>query len=88
MITVTVFSTQTSERKSVNVAPGAKWGDLKAAIAAAGMSTSNMKAMVRSTRVSLEHDAAILPTENFTLLMTPGKVKSGLLMKLVQLFIK
>ncbi len=77
MIDVLVFSTQSSDRPTVQIAAGAKWGDLKTAIQNAGISTSNMKAMIRSSRVTLEHNDAQIPNENFTLMLTPGKVKSG-----------
>lgn len=78
MITVTVFSTKDSNRQTVTVAPGAPWSELKAKINAdTNISTSNMKAMVRSTRVSLERADAVIPDTDFTLILTPGKVKSG-----------
>ena len=77
MINVLVFSTQSSDRPTVQISGGAKWSELKNAIQAAGISTSNMKAMVRASRTTLEHNDAIIPNEDFTLMLTPGKVKSG-----------
>lgn len=78
MITVTVFSTNDSQRASVSINSGDNWSTLKEKIAAeTSISTANMKAMVRETRNTLEHNEAALPTSNFTLILTPGKVKSG-----------
>lgn len=77
MINVLVFSTQSSDRPTVQIAGGAKWSELKTAIQNAGISTNNMKAMIRDSRVTLEHGDAVIPNADFTLMLTPGKVKSG-----------
>lgn len=78
MITVTLFSTNDSQRASVTINPGDNWGALKEKISSeTSISTSHMKAMVRETRNTLEDNQAELPTSNFTLILTPGRVKSG-----------
>ena len=43
----------------------------------AGVTTSNMKAMIRESRLTIEQPNAIIPTTDFTLMLTPGRVKSG-----------
>jgi len=77
MINVLVFSTQSSDRPTLQIGAGAKWSELKAVIEEAGIATSNMKAMIRGNRTTLEHNDATIPSEDFTLMLTPGKVKSG-----------
>ena len=78
MINVLVYSTQSSTRPTIQVEGGSTWGDLKSAISAGSdISTSNMKAMIRSSRLTLENNNALIPTEDFTLMLTPERVKSG-----------
>jgi len=77
MINVLVFSTQSQDRPIVQIEGGSKWSELKTAIRNAGITTDNMKAMTRGQKTTLEHDDAIIPMEDFTLMLTPGKVKSG-----------
>lgn len=74
---ITVFSTETNEKKEINTT-AATWGALKTELSAQGLSTSNMKGMVKETKTTLESDGAILPTTTFTLFITPTKVKSGI----------
>lgn len=38
---------------------------------------SDMKAVIGQTKVTLEHDDAVLPEEDFTLFLVPKKTKSG-----------
>lgn len=73
---VTAVSTRDGGRKEVDT-DVTTWGELKPLLEAEGMTTSNMKAMVRDTKQNLERDDAQLPTGDFTLFLTPGKVKSG-----------
>lgn len=73
---VTVLSTKDNNKKEITT-DVTTWGELKPLIDAAGIATGNMKAMVRSTKATLEHTSALLPTEAFTIFLTPGKVKSG-----------
>ena len=73
---VTVLSTKDNNKKEINT-DVTTWGELKPLIEAQGISCGDMKAMVRSTKATLEHSSAVLPTEDFTIFLTPGKVKSG-----------
>lgn len=77
MINILVFSTQSSERPTIQIAGGSTWSQLKTAIGEAGIATQNMKAMIRSSRLTLEQNDAQIPNEDFTLMLTPGRVKSG-----------
>lgn len=74
---ITVFSTETNEKKEITTT-ASTWGALKTELSAQGLSTSNMKGMVKETKTTLESDGAILPTTPFTLFITPTKVKSGI----------
>lgn len=54
------------------------WGQLQAELKSQkNMDVSNMNAKVRSSKVTLEHKDAELPTGEFTIFVTPAKVKSG-----------
>lgn len=53
------------------------WAELRNELNKAGISTDNMKAMVGQTKTNLIEDGALLPTNDFTLYLTPGKIKSG-----------
>ena len=53
------------------------WSELKTEIQAKGISTDNMKGIVRSTRVTLEASDAILPEGEFTLFLFTEKNKAG-----------
>ncbi len=77
---ITVFSTETNEKKEIQ-SSSTTWGPLKEELKAAGLSTNNMKGMVKETKTTLESDGAVLPIDTFTLFITPTKVKSGLLSK-------
>mgnify|MGYP003631266590 FL=1 len=77
MINVLIFSTQTSARPTISIEGGSTFAELKSAISDAGVTTSNMKAMIRESRLTIEQPNAIIPTTDFTLMLTPGRVKSG-----------
>lgn len=54
------------------------WGQLQAELRSTkNLDVSNMNAKVRSSKVTLEHKDAELPTGEFTIFVTPAKVKSG-----------
>lgn len=73
---VTVVSTRENVRKEIN-SDATTWGQLKTEIERQGVSTGDMKAMIRENKNNLENDGASLPSGEFTLFLTPGKVKSG-----------
>lgn len=74
---VIVVSTKDNDRKEI-MTDATTWSELKAQIEASGLSVGDMKATVRDTKATLEHNQAVLPTGEFTLFLTPGKVKSGI----------
>lgn len=74
---IKIISTQGDNNVSITSA-ATTWSELQREVNAAGVSTSNMKAMVRETKATLEMADAQLPTGNFTLFLTASKVKSGL----------
>lgn len=73
---IIVVSTKDNARKEITT-DVRTWGELQPLINAERISTSDMKAMVRETKVNLDHTGAVLPEGDFTLFLTPGKVKSG-----------
>jgi len=75
---ITVLSTKTNgEGRKEVMTDAATWGQLKVAIEAAGLSTADMKATVRSTKNSLDRDDAEIPAGDQVIFLTPAKVKSG-----------
>ena len=75
-IQVTVISAQGNAPKTIQTS-ATTWGALEAELNAQDIATTNMKAMVRETKGNLEAKDAVLPPTNFTLFLTPGKIKSG-----------
>jgi len=74
---VTVFSTKGRKRSEVN-AEVATWGELKSVLAAEGIETEGMRAIIGESQVTLESSKALLPVDfDFTLFLSPIKVKSG-----------
>ena len=53
------------------------WGDLKAELSETYSGISDMKAIVRETRNTLESDSASLPEGNFTIILSMKKIESG-----------
>lgn len=53
------------------------WGQLKDALASEYGDLSKLRAVVRETRNDLESDEAVLPSEDFTLLLSPKQIKAG-----------
>lgn len=85
MTNVTVFSTK-GKKKSVVSTEATTWGELKKDLTEQGIDTNGVKAIVGETQTTLESSKAVLPkgldirgkiTDNFTLFLTPIKVKSG-----------
>lgn len=73
MRVVTVFDTQTSGKRPHN-SNATNWGQLRRELGV----DSNMKAVLREGRQTLENNEAVLPTGDFTIFLFPNKVKSGL----------
>ena len=75
---VTVFSTKGKKRSVVNAEGVTTWGELKSLLREDGIETDNMKAIIGENQVTLESTKAILPADfDFTLFLTPIKVKNG-----------
>ena len=53
------------------------WGQLLAELENTGLSVDGMKAIVGQTKVTLESTEAELPQTNFTLFLSPVKIKAG-----------
>lgn len=77
MRTIIVVSTRGANVRKTITTDANTWGELKPVIEGEGVSVDDMKATVRETKQSLELDGAQLPSGDFTLFLTPGKVKSG-----------
>lgn len=74
---VTIVSAQAEGNKEIMTA-AATWGQLEGELVGQNINVAGMKVMVRETKANLEHRDAVLPTTDFVLFLTPGKVKSGL----------
>lgn len=74
---IKVFSTENNN--IIEITTGATtWGQLQAELKdQKSLDTHGMNAKIRSTKVTLEHKDAQLPAEEFTIFVTPAKVKSG-----------
>ena len=79
---VTVFST-TGKNADNHETDALTWGNLKEELH--DLDFDNMKAITGESRVTLEHDDAVLPEGSFTIFLMPIKTKSGALTRL-QLF--
>ena len=76
MRTVKVYSTQGQNRQNVTTHVGT-WGELQGVLSEYDIVYAGMRAIVGETQNTLESPDAILPDGDFTLFLTPGKVKSG-----------
>jgi hypothetical protein len=75
--TITIISTQGDQRVTLD-SNATTWGQLKAEINDEGtMSANDAKAMIRGTRESLDKSGDALPTGDFSVFLTPQKIKSG-----------
>ena len=73
---ITVFSTKGKKRFSVN-STADTWGELKVQLLAEGVETQGLRSIIGETQLTLESSKAILPDYDFTLFLSPVKVKSG-----------
>lgn len=76
MRTVTVIGTTLSNPREYQT-EATTWGQLKDLISPDFGNVEGMKAVVKETRGNLERNDAVLPEEDFTLFLTPGKIKAG-----------
>jgi hypothetical protein len=54
------------------------WGDvLRESSQIRGMVSSDMKVVIKQTRTNIETESAVLPNQDITIYLTPGKVKAG-----------
>ena len=72
---IRVFSTKVKKKLQSDVST---WGELKRILSVNDISYTGMSAALSGSKVSLQHNDAILPTENFVLYLMPTKVKSGI----------
>lgn len=72
---VKVYSTQMGE-KSVETS-ATTWGQLQNDLNREGITHSGMKSVIGESKLTLEADAAILPSTGFTLFLMPKKTKAG-----------
>lgn len=76
MRNIRVISSQTNSAKTIQ-SSATNWGDLKNELANHFSGVSDMKAIVRDTRVTLESSDAVLPTGDFTIILSMKKIASG-----------
>jgi len=72
--TVTIYSTQGRGQSQTIETDAKTWGELRPKIE---FNTSNVRAVVRENRTTLEANDAVLPEEEHTIFLYPTKVKSG-----------
>lgn len=85
-LNIILFNTQINKLERLSDITATTWGELKGRIP---NYDPNMKAMIKENKMTLENDGAILPIgigkdssgnsngTDFTLFLTPTKVKSG-----------
>lgn len=73
---ITIVSTR-GEKKKVIEFSGTVWSELRSELKKAGYDLNNTKCVETVRRTTLEHDQAIVPTEDFNLFIMPVKSKSG-----------
>lgn len=73
---VIVFSTKSVGRTTIET-DVKTWGELKKLPQLSSYNFSEFKAVIRQYNVTLDLDKAVLPTEDFVILLSPAKNKSG-----------
>ena len=76
MRNVTIFSTRGNRRNTIQ-SEATTWSELQDDLNNNDIEYSSFKAIVSSTQNTLESSEAVLPEGDFTLMLIPGKVKSG-----------
>lgn len=84
MRTIRVISTQADSAISIE-SNATTWSQLKEELGARFSGVSDMKAIVRETRVTLESPEAQLPEANFTIILSMKKIASGVRYSISQL---
>jgi hypothetical protein len=84
MRTIRVISTQADSAISIE-SNATTWSQLKEELGARFSGVSDMKAIVRETRVTLESPEAQLPEGNFTIILSMKKIASGVRYSISQL---
>lgn len=77
MRNIRVISSQADNVKTIS-SSATTWGKLKQELGSHFSGVSDMKAIVRDTRITLESDEAILPTGDFTIILSMKKIASGI----------
>lgn len=76
MRTITVIGTTLSTPREYQT-ESTTWGQLKDLVSRDFGDVSNMKAVVKETRATLEREDALLPDEDCTIFLTQAKIKAG-----------
>lgn len=73
---IKIYSTLNQDFIKVNT-DVTTWGQLKAISSVKALLTQDMQGLIKSSKVTLDHDSATLPSEPFTLFLMPQKSKGG-----------
>lgn len=73
---VTIFSSVGESKKEIT-SDASTWGELQVDLNTNGISIDNKKVILKTTKATLESSEAVLPSEDFAIMLIPGKVKSG-----------
>jgi gas vesicle protein len=76
MRTIRVISPQSTSARTFE-SEATSWGDLREELSETYSGISDMKAIVRENRNTLESDSASLPEGNFTIILSMKKIASG-----------
>ncbi len=76
MRTITVIGTTLSTPREYQT-ESTTWGQLKDLVSRDFGDVSNMKAVVKETRATLEREDALLPDSDCTIFLTQAKIKAG-----------
>lgn len=71
---ITLFNANSQTRKEIE-SSATTWGQLKSENS--DFISSNLKGIVRATKVTLDNDEAVLPTDEFVLFLATKEIKSG-----------
>lgn len=77
MRVITVASTSKSGAQQISTS-AETWGELIEVLQGKGFGdVGNMRAVIRETKVDLVSPESVIPSDNFTLLITPRQIKAG-----------
>jgi len=77
MRSITIVNTQSADQMSTYSSSANTWADLKKDLKKQGMSTEDMSAIIGETDQELKSELETIPEGEFTLFLSPQKVKSG-----------